>query len=155
MKQNKRSHYTDAQLSHAQTGHIRSEHIEDIGLYSRRDELQDPNFSRERSMEKPLSISQIFSNIAPNSSSGTSIERLAESSSRNAPLKMALPKPVVSKAPLFDAYLESSRLSDDDDDIQAAPAPKDREGLRLFAESKALMTCFDLTNFFILAEFAI
>ena len=24
---------------------------------------------------------------------------------------------------------------------------KDREGLRLFAESKALMTCFDLTNF--------
>ena len=33
---------------------------------------------------------------------------------------------------------------------------KDREGLRLFAESKALMTCFDLTIFFfILAEFAI
>ena len=113
MKQNKRSHYTDAQLSHAQTGHIRSEHIEDIGLYSRRDELQDPNFSRERSMEKPLSISQIFSNIAPNSSSGTSIERLAESSSRNAPLKLALPKPV-SSASLFPAYSESSRLNDDD-----------------------------------------
>ena len=32
---------------------------------------------------------------------------------------------------------------------------KDREGLRLFAESKALMTCFDFSNFFILAEFAI
>ena len=32
---------------------------------------------------------------------------------------------------------------------------KDRESLRLFAESKALMTCFDLTIFFILAEFAI
>ena len=126
MEQNKRSHYTDAQLSHAQTGHIRSEHNEDIGLYSRRDELQDPNSSRERSMEKPVSSSQIASNMAPNSSSGTSIERLAESSSRNAPLKMALPKPVASKcskAPLFDAYLESSRLDDDNDDIQAAPAP--------------------------------
>ena len=35
------------------------------------------------------------------------------------------------------------------------PQPKDREGLRLFAESKAIMTCFDLTNFFILVEFAI
>ena len=137
MEQNKRSHYTDAQLSHAQTGHIRSEHNEDIVLYSRRDELQDPNSSRERSMveivmnmEKPVSSSQIASNMAPNSSSGTSIERLAESSSRNAPLKLALPKPIASRpkpiassAPLFDAYLESSRLNDDDDDIQAAPAP--------------------------------
>ena len=27
------------------------------------------------------------------------------------------------------------------------PQPKDREGLRLFAESKAIMTCFDLSNF--------
>ena len=32
---------------------------------------------------------------------------------------------------------------------------KDRESLRLFAESKALRTCFDLTIFSILAEFAI
>ena len=32
---------------------------------------------------------------------------------------------------------------------------KDRESLRLFAESKALMTFFDLTIFFKLAEFAI
>ena len=113
--------------------HIHSEHNEDIGLYSRRDELQDPNSSRERSMveivmnmEKPVSSSQIASNMTPNSSSGTSIERQTESSSRNTPLKLALPKPVASKcsnAPLFDAYLESSRLSDDDDDIQAAPAP--------------------------------
>ena len=97
--------------------HIHSEDNEDIGLYSRRDELQDPNSSRERSMERPVSSSQIASNMAPNSSSGTSIERLAESSSRNAPLKLALPKPV-SSAPLFDAYSESSRLNDDDDDIQ-------------------------------------
>ena len=29
---------------------------------------------------------------------------------------------------------------------------KDRESLRLFAESKALMTCFDLTIFFILVK---
>ena len=50
-------------------------------------------------------------NMAPNSSRGT--ERLAESSSRNAPLKLALPKPV-SSAPLFAAYSESSRLNDDD-----------------------------------------
>ena len=114
---------TDAQLSHAQIGphgHIRSEHNEDVGLYSRRDELQDPNLSRERSMERPGSSSRVALNMAPNSSRGTSMERLAESSSRIAQLK--LPKPVGSKiassAPLFDAYSESSRLDDDDDDIQ-------------------------------------
>ena len=112
---------TDAQLSHAQTDpyvHIRSDlHNEDVGLYSRRDELQDPNLSRERSMERPGSSSRIALNMAPNSSRGTSIEKLAESSSRIANLKLALPKPV-SSAPLFDAYSESSRLNDDDDDIQ-------------------------------------
>ena len=134
---------TDAQLNHAQTGphfHIRSDlHNEDVGLYSRRDELQDPNPSRERSssridlnvapnsrrdelqdpsersMERPGSSSEKALNMAPNSSRGTSIERLAESSSRIASLKLALPKPV-SSAPLFDAYSESSRLNDDDDD---------------------------------------
>ena len=112
------SQTTDVQLSHAQTGpyvHIRSNlHNEDVGLYSRRDELQDLS---ERSMERPGSSSRIALNMAPKSSRGTSIERLAESSSRNAPLKLALPKPV-SSAPLFDAYSESSRLNDDDDDIQ-------------------------------------
>ena len=118
---------TDAQLNHAQTGphfHIRSDlHNEDVGLYSRRDELRfrtvdelkDPNPSRERSMERPESSSQIALNMAPNSSRGTSIEKLAGSSSRIANLKLALPKPV-SSAPLFDAYSESSRLNDDDDD---------------------------------------
>ena len=106
---------TDAQLSHTQTGeygHILSEHNDDIGLYSRRDELQDPNSSRERSMERPGSSSRIALNMAPNSSRGTSMERLAESSSQNAQLKLALPKPV-SSAPLFAAYSESSRLNDD------------------------------------------
>ena len=112
---------TDAQLSHAQTGpyvHIRPDlHNEDVGLYSRRDELQDPNPSRERSIERPGPSSRIDLNMAPNSSRKTSIERLAESTSRIASLKLALPKPV-SSAPLFDAYSESSRLNDDDDDIQ-------------------------------------
>ena len=33
-------------------------------------------------------------------------------------------------------------------DCEVDPDDKDRESLRLFAESKALMTCFDLTIFF-------
>ena len=125
------SQTTDAQLSQTQTDpyvHIRSDlHNEDVGLYSRRDELRfrtvdelkEPNPSRERSMERPESSSQIALNMAPNSSRGTSIEKLAGSSSRIANLKLALPKPV-SSAPLFDAYSESSRLNDDDDDIQGS-----------------------------------
>ena len=43
------------------------------------------------------------------SESNRGTERLAESGSRNAPLKLALPKPV-SSASLFPAYSESSRL---------------------------------------------
>jgi hypothetical protein len=51
------------------------------------------------------------------SESNRGAERLAESGSRNAPLKLALPKPV-SNASLFPAYSESSRLNNDGDDIQ-------------------------------------
>ena len=51
------------------------------------------------------------------SESNRGTERLAESGSRNAPLKLALPKPV-SSASLFPAYSESSRLNNDGDDIQ-------------------------------------
>ena len=71
-----------------------TEQNEDVDLYSRRDEPQDPNSSRKTSMERPT-----------------------ESTSRIAQSKLSLPKPVAaSSAPLFDAYSESSRL--DDDDIQ-------------------------------------
>ena len=105
-----RTQTTDAQLSHAQTSpyytYIRSEHNEDVLLkcshctytskYKNIMWKHGINAHREWRAE-----------VGSESNRGT--ERLAESGSRNAPLKLALPKPVSSSS-LFPAYSESSRL---------------------------------------------
>ena len=101
---------TDAQLSHSQTSpyytYIRSEDNEDVLLkcshctytskYKNIMWKHGINAHREWRAE-----------VGSESNRGTEI--LAESGSRNAPLKLALPKPV-SSASLFPAYSESSRL---------------------------------------------
>ena len=84
-----------------------TEQNEDVDLYSRRDELQDPNSNKETSMERPTeSTSQIR---IRNFSKEKCTSQIGQS-------KLSLPKPVAaSSAPLFDAYSESARLNDDDD----------------------------------------